>query len=293
MNSNMEYSGKGKEMRELLERMEANKVLYPYDGDLSNPVDMFLKESNFTKPIVTEGLIHTYPPEKTINYISNALKIDKSFFEINVANNDVQRIFAKINLNKTPEKLVIAAFEYCGYFHALNKETNVTQDGKYYITMVFEQKNQKDDTEEILENNKTLYHISPTMFEKSIFNIGLSPKHGNYYFNFPERVYLVEEKCTDGHLFSLAWNMSRGIYNGNLKRLIDIRDKDQFSWTIYVIEVNKLQPGTKFFKDPNWEFGIFTPNNISPKAFHYYGHFDFHKYLETGNINDVNITWKN
>lgn len=286
----MEYSDKGLVMRRFLEEMEFDKRLHPFDVDFFNPVERFLYKCDYRKPIIIEGLIHTYPPEKTINYISKALKIDLSCFEINHGENGIERIFVKINEQKTPRKLVIAAFGYCGYFHSLDKEARTTGDG-VISTLVFEQRNQKDDTVEILANNKVLYHVSPSVFEGSILKIGLSPRTKNNYFKYPERVYLIEEGCKETYIFNLAWQISESISYDNFWKGIDNGYKDPYSWTIYKIDVGKMRKGTRLFKDPNWRYGIFTPDNVPPESIIGIGHFDFNTFLETNNTEDVKIQW--
>ena len=285
----MEYSDSGKQMRKLLEEMEINKVLHPFDVDFYNPVEMFLYNCDYTKPIITEGLIHTYPVDKTIHYISKALKIDASHFKVET-HNGVNKVFVTINENETPRELLIASFEYCGYFHSVDAESRTTREG-VCTTLVFEPKHQRDNTKEILEHNVVLYHISPSAFEKSILRTGLSPRSKSIYFKYPERVYLIEQKCGESYIFNLAWQISESISFDNQWKNINDANKDPYAWTIYAIDTTKLQKDIKFFKDPNWENGVFTPNNISPGAISRYGHFDFHKYLETDDTNTVKIEW--
>lgn len=288
----MEYSDNALIMRKFLDEMESDKRLYPFDVDFSNPVEKFLFSCDYTKPIITEGLIHTYPIEKTIDYVSRALKIDESCFDVNEGENGVKKIFVKINEDSTPKNLVIAAFEYCGYFHSVDKETRYCEDG-IYTTLVFEPKHQKDDTSEILKNNKHLYHISPRVFEGSILKRGLSPKSKNIYFKYPERVYLISEGCKETYIFNLAWQISESISYDNLWKNIDDANKNPYTWTIYEIDAAKLQDDIRVFKDPNWEYGIFTPDNINPSAIIRYGHFDFDGYLNTGDAETVKIIWRN
>ena len=288
----MEYSKEGKEMRELLEKMELDKFIHPFLNEELNPVSNFLRACDYTKPIITEGLIHTYPAKKAVNYISKALKLDVSSFEIREGENGIEKIFVTINEKEKQRNVVIAAFEYCGYFYSSDAKSSLSPSG-VSITMMFEQKNQKDETGKILEETPVMYHISPSVFEGSILNSGLVPRHKNVYFKYPERVYLIDGKCEETYIFNLAFQLAESISYDNMWKNIDSSDKDPYSWTIYEIDSTKLKPGTRLFRDPNWESGIFTPDNIGPDAISRYGHFDFSEYLETDDVDTVKIIWKN
>ncbi len=282
----MEYSNNGKEMRTLLEQMEFEKILHPFDIDFMNPVSRFLYQSDYKKKIITEGLIHTYPADVTVRYISGALKINKNNFAILQGENKIEKICVTFDDGLVPKKLVVAAFNYCGYFCSFDYG-----DTPGMSSMVFEQRNQGDDTDEIRGKETFLYHISPRIYEDNILTNGLSPRHRNLYFNYPERVYLINGSTPETKILSLGLQLADALHEKLLRQNIPDKYKDCYSWTIYKIDIDKLPSDIRLFKDPDYKFGIFTPDNVPTPAFSGIGHFDYHKFNTTGNVDEVKIIW--
>ncbi len=277
----MVYTEEGKRMRvfidsfgNIIDETYKDEKYKIYDIGFGSPVGMFLSECDISKPIITEGLINTYPPEQTVNYVSRALRLPKELFEIVVPKGGGKKIYCTYYPEKTAEKLVRAAFEYCGYSYSVTKSTTYSMNG-IYQTDVFEEKNPKDnDTEEILSSQKYLLHITPEYYLEKILKNGIVPKSKNLRFNFPERVYLLNGDTSEGYVLGLAYEFSRMKASSAAESGYD-GYRDDNKWAVIKIDVSKLPADIKLFKDPNYDGGIFTPNNIPPETISEVGHIDF------------------
>lgn len=97
---------------------------------------------------------------------------------------------------------------------------------------------------------KFLYHITPLKNWEKIQKIGLAPKSRSKKAYHPERVYLGKnEKNTS----TLAFDFYQ---------IVGIK-----AWVLLKINTSMI-PGNylRLYKDPNYEYGYYTLNNIPPQA---------------------------
>jgi hypothetical protein len=165
-----------------------NITILSYVDDIS----MYLNFKKYTKnghSILTEGLIKTYPIEKSISIIK------KRFTNLTVEGEKDGEIYVEGDMEELGN--YIPLFNNLGYFIS-----TYTIDGSNWI------KDYNDTTKasalylepkydiEISRIPKTLYHASPTKFKNKILKIGFIPKTGNKLSNHPDRIYLTDDLKT-------------------------------------------------------------------------------------------------
>jgi len=118
---------------------------------------------------------------------------------------------------------------------------------------------QKYDHEVEISNLKYLYHVSPDIsYKEKIEKYGLTPKNKSKLSDNPERIYFLLPTAENNIIEAI-----KALHNRTAnKKLIK-------SWYILRIDLSKLPPGTKFYKDPMFEIGnggVWTYQNIPPVA---------------------------
>lgn len=143
------------------------------------------KRTKFDNLVITEGLIKTYPPDKSVNILN------KRFPELKLEIEKDGEIFIE-NQPKKSIKHYLPLITNLGYFIS-----NITLNGKEWL------KDYDEDLKPIafiLEPKydyqvsipKKLYHASPIKFKDKVLKIGLTPKSGSKLSYHPERVYLTD-----------------------------------------------------------------------------------------------------
>lgn len=211
-----------------------------------------LKRTKFGRLAIIEGLIHTYPVEKSVNILK------KRYPELDIEVDVDDEIYIE---NQTSQKLekYIPIITNLGYFIS-----KLTINGQEWI------KEYTNDTKPIAfilepkydyEVNipETLYHASPIKFKHKIIRFGLTPKTGNKISNHPERIYLTND-------------LNKAIDFGNYLRE---EDSDWYKNGYCVYSVN----GTgisKLYSDINFrQGGFYTLNNIKLENIKLIKEFEF------------------
>lgn len=187
--------------------------------------------------IIVEGLLKTYPINKSINIIK------KRFPYLDITLSDDNDIFIEGDFLELFN--YIPLINNLGYFIS-----TVTLDGSTWIKTFDENIKPlciiieaKYDIE-ILPLPKILYHTSPSIYDKKILNIGLIPKSKNKLSVHPERIYLTSD-LNDAKSF------------GNY-----IKQNDKHDYSIFEIDTTNLD--IRLFEDINYRNGgYYTLNNIS------------------------------
>jgi hypothetical protein len=203
-----------------------------------------LKRTKFGKLSLIEGLIYTYPIEKSIVILKNR------FPELVSQVEEDGEIFIE---NNTPSeiKIYLPLITNIGYFIS-----KLTLDGQEWIT---EYKNEDKPVAFVLEPKydypveipSRLYHASPIKFKNKILKSGLTPKSGNKLSLHPDRIYLTDD-------------ISKAISFGNYL----VKNQDTSEWydsgyCIYSISGSGL---SRLYSDINFrEGGFYTLNNIRPQ----------------------------
>ena len=75
-------------------------------------------------------------------------------------------------------------------------------------------------------------------------------------FDFPDRVYLLRGSTPEEDVLYLARKLSQhNTSPGNLGK-----------YSLVTLDLDKIPKSVGLFADPNYEYGVFTPNNITPES---------------------------
>lgn len=262
------------DMRSLMEEM---KIMGIEDANLNemdlrnthgvvsyeNPVSLHFGKHGFDDVFICEGLIKTYPIDKTIEYIRNYFNLGSLIRKVNVYHGK-EHIQVNIpNLGRN-EEILTKSFDVCGYYMG-NKSNYRDEQGNEWLTLQFEAKFQKNDSDDIRSEETYLYHLTPSYNEKKILNSGLSPRCRNNLFNYPDRIYMFRGTTGEDEIINIGKKLN--LYNSS-------RGNDG-QYTIFKVDVNSIPEGIEMFLDPNLKNGVFVSGNIPPKCIVGVGHVDF------------------
>lgn len=212
----------------------------------NNPITLYINQN------LNEGLLITYPIDKTIKYICNYFNFPPSQVDKIKGVDGTEKIAVSFyNIGKNVE-IMSKAMDICGYYLSFPKESHIPNNE--WVRLEYEPKFQNDITSDILANEKFLIHITPFYNVKKIKSIGFSPRYRNDMFNYPDRVYFVKGSTDEQIIINLAnrlstFNKSAG-NNGE--------------YALIKIDLNKISDNVKFYSDPNFIDGVYTKDNISP-----------------------------
>lgn len=200
---------------------------------------------------LSEGITTTYPINVVIRYMKQMFGLDDKTIHLKRKNtNGVDVIITNIVKSAKLRQDIIKAMDLCGFFCA---RTVVT---KSLFTLQFEPKHETDMSDELRTNNRFLYHITPKYNENKIKSIGLSPKSKNELFDFPNRIYFLQEDIDIDEIEKMTYALS--YYNSSLG--------NNGRYVILTIDLNKVNDNTPFFQDPNHHMAVYTTWNIPKQA---------------------------
>jgi hypothetical protein len=211
--------------------------------------------------------------------LSNNLYIKESFGDIQPPDSIVNRIIQKYNL---PPQLVIKREAYnkiyiyvitaiigendkiieddmkkMGYF--LGHKGNIQKiQGMTFQVLQFEpySQTQNDETENIKSKYNCLYHWTPCYNVNNILKDGLIPNHQNNLFNYPPRIYLMNEDCNLLMMIKLGMLLCQNNKNQN----------NNGEYALLKINISNIKENDiQSYFDSNSEFGIYTEQKIPPK----------------------------
>ena len=209
-----------------------------------NPISIAL----YNNESLQEGLIRTYPIEKSREYLINLYDFDENQVEI-FNDNGVDKLRIIIPNNTNIITKVKKAMDLCGYFSSVEKEYPYIDK---WVYLNFEPKNQ-DDVNECVRKMKVIYHVTQEKNVDKIIKIGLTPRFKNPLFSYPERVYLFVEETPPEEIYSLT------------KQLKNIKN-DETKHSLLILDVTRIPNNVNFYLDPNYGYGLYTKDNIPPTA---------------------------
>lgn len=256
--------------------MEKKLVLKPYDNVAAKEIFNISPEKlqefcrRYKKPLIAttfdnlllmqEGLIKTYPIEKTMEFIERSL-------------NGVPVIMRKIESSNGPRivitiptignnfNIINNLMNTCGYFLAHPKFNSENYPKDVLVTLQFEPKNQPM-SRDILGHERTLLHITQSKNLSKIKKIGLVPTTKNRMFNYPDRIYFLKGGLPESKVLSLAAMLCYVKYNEAFQNNEPIKE----DYTILTLDISKIPERVKFAIDPNFGDGFYTTDNIPPSA---------------------------
>lgn len=219
-----------------------------------------------------EGLITTYPIDKTIEHLELTFGD-----EIRVVFDEkTGKILTYFPFNFNSEKL-IKEMDMYGWFKSFPKNDNdikTIKNTKNEMFYVFEPKFDIDVTDDVnylrLDKQgkepmfKQLFHLTPVAYLDKIRSKGLQPKSDSKMTYHPERLYFLTNLFPEEHIP----NFINKLYSTNIK---NIENKDKYALLEIFLKPNETTgygfnlPKTKFYRDPNFLGGIYTLEPINPK----------------------------
>ena len=162
------------ELNNLIDKCINETIYYDYSqivkpASYSNPLTIAM----FNPKLLEEGLIKTYPIEKTVSYI-------KSYFNLR----DVQ--IKVLECDSGIEQIMV----------------NNISGGLVWLQ--FEPKIQNDISQQLRKEETFIYHITPAYNRGKILKIGFSPRSKNSLFNFPHRVYFIRGSVSDRQIKTIG-----------------------------------------------------------------------------------------
>lgn len=203
------------------------------------------------KTHVSEGILHTYPIEKTIEYVKRYFNLKDE--QVMIAGGDVKKINVIIPNIGTNIEEMNRAMSYCGYFLGYPNESNIQKNK--WVLLQYEPLHQNNITNDLKNNEDFLYHITPSYNMGKIKNIGLSPKHKNELFNFPNRVFFFKGSTDLNYIIQMSTLLSNN--NSSVANHGD--------YTILKVDIKNIPNSIIFYEDPNMGNGVYTKQNIHPK----------------------------
>ena len=235
-------------VKEDLDKIWIDYSTIRHAANYSNPLTIHMISN------IHEGLIHTYPLDKTISYVKSYFRLaDWQIMQVPAANgaNHINVIIPNISNNL---ELMKEAMNLCGYYLGHPKEDTLRPN--VLVALQFEAKVEADKSEQIRNEETTLYHLTPYNNRKKIEAIGFSPRCKNELFNYPRRVYFLRGSLGMGDIVNIGKqlngaNNSLG-YDGN--------------YVLFTIDLNAIPKDVKMSLDPNYPYGIYTTSSISPNV---------------------------
>lgn len=238
----------------------------PYDPD---EIAVFAVSEDCDRQCrLEEGLIKTYPTQKSIEHVCDTLTKKGYYISPNsfrtYSPNDDKSIYGHVSvaismtyLNKEIDDTLKQNFDACGYF--LSTTFNrVDAHGHQCVVYQFEPKFQINDAN--VNNIRYLYHATTANAAKKILTQGFCPSNRTKSgFKYDGRCYFF--KVCDKNLFSEYMKKAKkrnreGMYTFN----------DDFK--AITVDVSKC-PKVPFYSDHNFEddgIAVFTYCNIPPSA---------------------------
>lgn len=200
------------------------------------------------KKVLTEGVDHTEP----VKYVEYVIKQQYMLqdWQVWIYNRNHVEFVVIIPDKGNNEDMIIEDMTSLGYFVARKWYQINSKDNQKYLYIKFDPKYQKNETDNI-RKGRYLYHVSPVINHNSIMNHGFVPLHKNKYLGYPPRVYLFKADIMPNDLKDIVNNIDA------FKTELTKHD-----YTIYLIDLNNVSKDILFYNDCNYEYGVFTEQNI-------------------------------
>lgn len=234
--------------------------------DVSKYVRTFGNINSFDEdnPTINEGLIKTYPIDKSINYIVRKYGLSSNQVQVNSMNNgiipvDIICVILPNGIDGNTLGNIKHDLQTCGYFN--NQEPTSIQNTNYFV-LAFEPKFSKDISKMVRQNYKYLYHSTPRIYMDKIVKLGLIPKSKNSLFFYPDRTFLMIGDKLDPKQINVLKNV-QSARNAHVDPNNPIETKE---YVLLTIDVSRLPTDIKFYCDPMADGAIFTYDNVPPNT---------------------------
>jgi len=230
----------GNLLKFLFEYNDYIKNIENNDKDDDYIYNEILKKSKFGRLSIVEGLIFTYPINKSVDILN------RRFNELNIEIEKDGEIYIE---NQPPQELskYLQLITNLGYFISkwtsngeewFNKSKETDKPIAFYIEAKYDYE---------VDIPKILYHASPIKLKHKILKYGLSPRSGSKLSEHPDRIYLTDD-------------IIKAIEFGEYLKTEHDNEWYKNGYCIYSINGDGLY---KLYSDVNLrQGGFYTTNNI-------------------------------
>ena len=242
-----------------------------------NPLSLYLSGIATNKITINEGLIRTYPIDKTIEYVKKSFPLlgDDGIYKVPNEQNGGYNIMTVIpNIGQNIEN-INKAMNFCGYHFSATVNRKHLNNVEYVFNQ-YEAKNTENSTDYIRKHERYLFHLTPSYNKEKIIKNGFSPKCKNEFLKFPSRVYFIRaSKVTKNDIVEFAKILDEHNHSKGNNHI----------YTVFMVDLNKIPKDVKFSIDNNYIHGVMTSDNITPESI-----------VQSGTINlkenKNNINWQ-
>jgi len=212
---------------------------------------------NFSNNLITEGLVMTYPSDKTIKALRNKFPYIKFLLGSKLG---VSTITFKPTRDLTDEEFGELGLSSNTYGYGLGAKESVLKKGVEYT---LEPKYPTDVTDVV--NNKIfgdkIFHLSPLKYKAKILKSGLTPRDSKTHFNFEGRVYMFTTPFP--RLSQYKDVLEKGVHEDVARMLGSVKKEND--WVVYGIDGDGLKFHRDHFVPSKTIFSFFTLQNIHPE----------------------------
>ena len=247
---------------------KTNRVSPRIDGeipDISKYIRTFDNIDSFdNNSLIGEGLIKTYPIDKSIRYIARKYGLAPQQVQVRPMDNGIKTVdiiclILPNNIDGNTLGDIKHDMKACGYF---NNQEPIQIENINYFLLTFEPKFSEDVSEMVREKYHYLFHSAPSIYSEKIARNGLIPKSKNSLFFYPDRTFLMMGDSLNSRQLNVLKNVQNR-RNAHVDNNNPIETKEH---VLVTIDVSKLSTNIRFYCDPLAHGAIFTYDNIPPNA---------------------------
>lgn len=203
-------------------------------------------------PLINEAHTDILPPDNVIRLIQEKYELPDDLIWKSEGYHEIS-IYLVVAILGDNDKLIENDMGKLGYFLSSRSDYQ-TIDNMVFQILQFEPNSelQKDVTEELKNIYQFLLHWTPEYNLDNIMKNGLIPSHKNYYFQYPDRIYLL-----------LPTNMEKIIKLGKVLCTYNGNKNNNGLYTLLKINLNNLDNSVRFYMDPNSDIGVYTEQSIN------------------------------
>lgn len=224
-----------------------------------NPLALFMSGDKKKKSLV-EGLIRTFPLEAAKKHFVDYMGINPDMFQILTTSNGVKIAVIYLDYDESLIKEYEKAMSFYGYY--LGSTDDIQENGEHVVVLFFEPKFQDN---VVGSNERYFMHVSPLKHKEKILKNGLCPRPSEKIINsYPDRIHLMGG-IGKAYAFFLATELYR--------QERDLTHNDG-KYVIFYLNADDILRQAKLERDPNFDRGYITMDNISPSAIEAFENID-------------------
>ena len=239
---------------------EDNITIYVWAVWVSNPLAPYFLDGH-----VNEGLIKTYGPDKTKEYVeqlfggSENVTITKDKKPVmekwDKSNTGLFVTYVNTEVN---HDAVAKAMGLCGYDETKHTVTQ-DADGKIRRSDYYLPRYTENITGLVRSNKGVVYHITQVKNLTKIQKQGIVAKQKNLRFKYISKIHLMKP--------GVGWDETMNLLR-QLDMFVNHNKQEGYNgeWCIMEIDINELPNDCKFYQDPSYVHGMFIFDVIPPKA---------------------------